>query len=142
MFFKCHHYHFRIIESFGTVSGLKVLGFKTTKDTIKVLGTFLSYNKEKNIKEIFIQRIRRMKVKFNLWLSRDLTLYGKTVLAKSLGVSQLVYAASMLSVPTIIIKTVQSELSLFPWKNKNNKIKSAVIYEPFKEGGLQFINFG
>ena len=105
--------HLRIIELFGNVSGLKlnekktkamwlgtmknsnskVLRFKTTKDPIKVLGTFLSYNEEKNIEENFIKRIRRMKVKLNLWLSRDLTLYGKTLLAKSLGVSQLVYAA-------------------------------------------------
>ena len=110
--------HLRIIESFGNVSGLKlnekkktkamwlgtmknsnskVLSFKTTKDPIKALGTFLSYNEEKNIEENFIKRIRRMKVKLNLWLSRDLTLYGKSLPAKSLGVSQLVYAASMLS---------------------------------------------
>ena len=125
--------HLRIIELFGNVSGLKlnekktkamwlgtmknsnskVLRFKTTKDPIKVLGTFLSYNEEKNIEENFIKRIRRMKVKLNLWLSRDLTLYGKTLLAKSSGVSQLVYAASMLSVPTTIIKNVQSELFSF-----------------------------
>ena len=68
-----------------------------------------------------------MKVKLNLWLSRDLTLYGKTLLAKSLGVSQLVYAASMFSVPTTIIKNVQSELFSFLWKNKKDKIKRAVI---------------
>ena len=94
-------------------SNSKVLSFKTTKDPIKVLGTFLSYNEEKNIEENFIKRIRRMKVKLNLWLSRDLTLYKKSLLAKSLGVSQLVYAASMLSVPTKIIKNVQSELFSF-----------------------------
>ena len=71
--------HLRIIELFGNVSGLKlnekktkamwlgtmknsnskVLRFKTPKDPIKVLGTFLSYNKEKNIEENFIKRIRR-----------------------------------------------------------------------------------
>ena len=113
------------------------------KDPIKVLGTFLSYNEEKNIEENFIKRIRRMKVKLNLWLSRDLTLYGKTLLAKSLGVhvSQLVYAASTLSVPTTIIKNVQSELFSFLWKNKKDKIKRAVIYQPPKEEGLHFVNF-
>ena len=133
--------HLRIIESFGNVSGLKlnekktkamwlgtmknsnskVLSFKTTKDPIKVFGTFLSYNEEKNIEENFIKKIRRMKVKLNLWLSRDLTLYGKSLPAKSLGVSQLVYAASMLSVPAKIIKNVQSELFSFLWKNKKKK---------------------
>ena len=117
----------------------KVLSFKTTEGPIKVLGTFLSYNEEKNIEENFIKRIRRMKVKLNLCLSRDLTLYGKSLLAKLLRVSQLVYAASMLSVPTKLIKNV--ELFSFLWKNKKDKIKRAVIYQPPKEGGLYFVNF-
>ena len=50
-----------------------------------------------------------MKIKLNLWLSRDLTLYGRSLLAKTLGVSQLVYAASTLTVPSLVIKTVQTE---------------------------------
>ena len=66
-----------------------------------------------------------MKTKLNLWLSRDLTLYGKSLLAKTLGVSQLVYAASLLSVPNAGIKIVQTQLFSFLWKNKNDKIKRA-----------------
>ena len=46
-----------------------------------------------------------MKVKLNLWLSRDLTVYGKSLLVKTLGMCQLVYAASILSVPNAVIKT-------------------------------------
>ena len=82
-----------------------------------------------------------MKTKLNLWLSRDLTLYGKSLLAKTLGVSQLVYAASLLSVPNVVIKIVQTQLFSFLWKNKKDKIKRAVIYQPLVEGGLNFINF-
>ena len=77
----------------------------------------------------------------NLWLSRDLTLYGKSLLAKTLGVSQLVYAASLLSVPNAVIKIIQTELFSFLWKNKKDKIKRAVVYQPLAEGGLIFINF-
>ena len=60
----------------------KILEFKSTKDPIKVLGSFLSYNQNKNVEENFMKRIRKMKTKLNLWLSRDLTLYGKSLLAK------------------------------------------------------------
>jgi len=94
-------------------SRFKILEFKSTKDPIKVLGTFISYNQNKNIEENFGNRIRKMKIKLNIWLSRYLTLYGKSLLAKTLGVSQLVYAASVLPVPTQIIKTVQAELFSF-----------------------------
>ena len=69
----------------------KVLEFKSTREPIKVLGIYLSYNQDRNIKENFLSRIRKMITKLNLWLSRDLTLYGKSLLAITLGVSQLVY---------------------------------------------------
>ena len=82
-----------------------------------------------------------MKTKLNLWLSRDLTLYGKSLLAKTITVSQLVYAASMLSVPTSEIKNVQAGLFNFLWKNKNDKVKRLVMYQPLVEGGLNFVNF-
>ena len=82
-----------------------------------------------------------MKTKLNLWLSRDLTLYGRSSLARTLGVSQLVYAASMLTVPSLVIKNVQTELFSFLWKNKNDKIKRTVMYQPLAEGGLNFVNF-
>ena len=153
--------HLQTIEWFGTVSGLKlnkkktkamwlgtmkhsnsnILEFKSTKNPIKVLGTFLSYNQNKNIEENFLSRIRKMKIKLNLWLSRDLTLYGRSLLAKTLGVSQLVYAASMLTVPSLVIKNVQTELFSFLRKNKKDKIKRTVMYQPLSEGGLNFVNF-
>lgn len=82
-----------------------------------------------------------MKTKLNLWLSRDLTLYGRSLLAKTLGVSQLIYAVSMLSVPTPVIKELQAELFKFLWKNKKDKIKRLVLYQPLVEGGFNFVNF-
>ena len=81
-----------------------------------------------------------MKVKLNLWLSRDLTLYGKSLLVKTLGMCQLVYAASILSVPNAVIKNVQSELCSFLWRNRKDKINRVVIYQPLKRG-LNFVNF-
>ena len=42
----------------------------------------------------------------NLSLSRDLTIYGKSLLVKALGISQLVYAASVLTVSESVVKTV------------------------------------
>ena len=47
----------------------------------------------------------------------------------------------MLSVPNAVIKNVQSELCSFLWRNRKYKIKRAVIYQPLKEGGLNFVNF-
>ena len=89
--------HLQVIDWFGTVSGLKLNKKKTkamwlgtmkhnsrskilkfnisTKDPIKLLDTFLSYNQNKNVEQNFVNRIRKMKTELNLWLSRDLTLW-------------------------------------------------------------------
>lgn len=64
-------------------SKLKVLDLKTTKESIKILGINLSYNTNKCIEENFYVKIKKMKTKLNLWLLRDLTIYGKSLLAKA-----------------------------------------------------------
>ena len=152
--------HLQILDCFGNVSGLKldkktkamwmgsmkdsklnVLDFKTTKEPIKVLGINLSYNTNKCIEENFYGKIKKMKTKLNLWLSRDLTIYGKSLLAKALGISQLVYAASMLTVPESVVKTVQENLFAFLWKNRKDKIKRVVMYQTVEKGGINFANF-
>ena len=120
---------------------IKILEFKTTKEPVKVLGVHLSYNAQKCIEANFYTKINKMKLKLNLWLSRDFTFYGKTLLVKALGVSQLVYAASMLTIPESVIKTIQATLLSFLWKNRKDKIKRLVMCQPLAEGGVNFVNF-
>ena len=114
----------------GSLEGsrAKDINSSYTKDPIKSIGTYLSYNENKNNEENFFNMIREMKTKLNLWLTRDLTLYGRTLLAKTIGISQLIYTASMLSVPETVIKNTQALLFNFLWKNKNDKVKRDVMY--------------
>ena len=60
------------------------------------------------------------------------------MLAKSLGISQLIYIASMLSVLEPIIQQTQRKLFSFLWKNKKERIKRQVICQPFDKGELNF----
>ena len=108
----------------------KILEFKSMKPPVKILGTLLSYNQNRKVEENFVNRITKMKTKLNLLLCRDLTLYGKSLSAKALGVSQLIFAVSLLSVPTSVIKNVQAELFNFLWKNKIDKRKRLVMHQP------------
>ena len=68
----------------------------------------------------------------------DMTLCGRTMLAKSLGFSQLIYATSMRSVPEIMIQKTQSKPFAFIWKNKRDKIKRQVLLHPLSKGGPSF----
>ena len=63
------------------------------------------------------------------------------MLTKAVGVSQLIYAASMLTVPEPVIQKTQAELFAFLWRNKEDKIRRQIIYQPISDRGLNFINF-
>ena len=97
----------------------------------------LKHNNDAN----FFSKIRKMKTKLNLWKTRDLTLFGKSVLGKILGASQLIYTASLMTVPDAVTRAAQSLLFSFLWKNKKDKIKRNVVCQPLENGGLNFINF-
>ena len=59
----------------------KILEFKSTKDPTKL--SLLPYNQNKNVDENLPNRIAKMETKLNLWLSRNLTRYGKSLSAKT-----------------------------------------------------------
>ena len=123
----------QIIGSFGSISGLRLNKKKTKAMWIAPL----KQNNDAN----FFSKIRKMKTKLNLWKTRDLTLFGKSVLAKMLGASQLMYTASLMTVPDAVTRAAQSLLFSFLWKNRKDKIKRNVVCQPLENGGLNFINF-
>ena len=124
-----------IVNSFGVSSGLRLnqkktkalwigtssknktkpLEFGCLKDPIKFLGIFLSHDEAGNDDNNFYIKIRKLEAKLNIWLSHDLTLFGR--IAISLGLSQLIYTASMLSVPEKVILQTQKKLFAFLWKS-------------------------
>ena len=119
----------------------KTLEINCNKDPVKTLGAYISYNYHKNNNENFFIKIQKMQTKLNIWLSRDLTLMGRTLVVKALGISKLVYTASMLTPPEEVIKSVQEKLFNFLRRNKKDKIKREVLFQRPNKGGLNFPNF-
>jgi len=97
----------------------KPLGFESFKERIKSLGINLSYKHENNDNLNF--KIYKMDTKLNIWQTRGLTLFGHTMLVKTLGLFKLVYSASMMRVPEMVIKRIQEKIRKFLWKNKIDK---------------------
>ena len=148
-----------IINKFSKISGLKLnkktkaiwigsqrknktrpLAIDITNELTKTLGIYISYNSNKNNDQNFFIKIQKMETKLNVWLSWDLTLMGRTLLVRALGISKIVYSASMLCVPEEVIKRVQEKLFNYLWRNKKDKIKRAVLYQRPCQGGLNFPN--
>ena len=60
------------------------------RESTKILGIYVSYNEKGNDQLNFKLKIQKMQCKLDIWNSRALTLYGKVLIAKSLGLSSLI----------------------------------------------------
>ena len=92
-----------------------------TNEPTKTLGIYILYNHNKNDDQNFFIKIQKMETKLNVWLSRDLTLMGRTLLVKALGISKIVYSASMLCVPEEVIKQYRKSSSAIFGETKRTK---------------------
>ena len=81
------------------------------------------------MRPISLAEFKKMKTRLNMCQACDLSLYGRTLLPKTIGASQLINAPSMLSVPENIIQKTQAELFAFLWRNTKDKIKRKVVYD-------------
>ena len=66
-------------------------------------------------------KINKLQAKLDIWRSRDVTVFGKTMIIKTLGVSSLIYSASNINVPNNIAGNVKRRLFSFLWKIKETK---------------------
>ena len=81
--------------------------------------------------------IRKLQTKLDMWSSRDLTIFGRVMILKILGLSPLVYSASNLKVPQGTADLVKTKLFSFLWRNKKDKIKRSGLYQDPDRGGIR-----
>lgn len=106
---------------------------------VKILGIHFSYDEKGNNERNFSQKIRKLQTKLDMWSSRDLTIFGRVMILKILGLSQLVYSASNLIVPQLqgTADLVKTQLFRFLWRKKNDKIKRFGLYQDPDRGGIR-----
>ena len=151
----------KIVGDFGRIAGLS-LNVKKTKalwlgkwknnrnkpldlrwfhSPVKILGIYFSYNIKENNELNFDKKIQTLQSKLDMWSSRDLTIFGRAMLIKTLGISQLIYSATNLDAPKGIVEIVRTKSFKFLWKVKKDKIKRSGLYQDLDNGGIRMIDF-
>ena len=105
-----------ILNEFGILSGLKLneskkqsclarsmetahrktLQLLVDERTAKVLGIHISYDKAGNERKNVNQKIDNLNAKLGSWRSRQLSVFGRCLIVKSLGISQIVHPGGLL----------------------------------------------
>ena len=72
-----------------------------------MLGIEIGPNSDKCTTMNVIDKINRMQTRLNMWSQRGLTLFGKVLITKSMGISNLIYTLSTISVNDIHLVRAQ-----------------------------------
>ena len=86
-----------------------------TNDTIKILGIHFSYNKKIRTERNYLTTVKKIQKVLNVWITRTLTLEGKILIFKSLGISKIVYLSLTITVPNSILGKIQKVQKIFLW---------------------------
>ena len=115
----------------------KPLQLEWLNQPVKILGIYFSYDENKNKHFNFDLKIQKLQTKLDLWKARSLTLFGRVLIIKSLGLSQIVCAASNVNVRNEIIYAIKNKIFGFLWNNKKDKIKRESIYQDYDKGEIR-----
>ena len=152
---------FNLLEKFERVSGLrinqsksellwlgqsrlrkdKILNLNLSEKPIYALGIYFSYNDELATEKNFYDKLVSLKKILNIWLSRDISIYGKINIVKTLALSKLTFVCSVLDTPDGFTEEVNKIIFKFIWKYKQPKIKKSTIIKCKEEGGLNMTDF-
>ena len=122
------------------LSNKKPLVILWPQKPIKVLGVFFSYDEKLSEKANFESKIKSLKSRMSIWRCRGLSMYGRIMIVKTLGISEFLYIASLINVPEWVINTVESAIYGFVWKGKKDRIKRTVLINNFRNGGLNMVD--
>ena len=105
----------------------KPFGFKWPHDPVLALGVHFSYDSERAKKLNLEDKIAILEKTLNNWKRRKLTLIGKIHIVKTLGLSKLIYSASVLAMSKHTVERINKIIFNFLWDGKPAKIKKKLL---------------
>ena len=100
------------------------------------LGICCSHDLANSIKDNFEKKVLCLEKCLDIWSSRDLPLYGKINIFKTLAFSKMIFVSSVL-----FVDQVNKLLSNFIWNHKAPKVKRLTMIGKIKHGGLNMPDF-
>ena len=116
------------------------------KTEVRICGITFAEDPEVTYKKNFLDRLEKTKAQLNMWRTRNLTLEGRIIITKSLGISQILYPLQMLAVKDEFLKKTEDAIYKFIWKRRNDdksprdKIKRTTLQNGKDYGGLKAPN--
>ena len=106
---------------------------------IKCLGIYIGFDQHECNRLNWYNKIDKIDLLLQSWKKRDLTLFGKVQVIKSLALGSLIYTASLCPYPNDVISKTEKILYTFIW-GQTEKIKRSTLIADKSNGGIKMID--
>ncbi len=114
-------------------------GIKFTNEAIRVLGVYMGHDKHMCHTKNWEDKLSRIRIVFERWKHRNLTIFGKSLIIKSLAISKLIHTMSIIETPDDILKEIEKLIFNFLWDSKDRIKRKTLIGQKLK-GGINMID--
>ena len=106
----------------------------------QILGIHFTYNTNLFNKLNFERVEANLTTTLNIWRLRNLTIYGKCEIIRTLAVSKILYVTNVLCPKAQFIKIIKNKLCDFIWNGQRPKIKYISLIFDYQDGGTKLPN--
>ena len=117
-----------------------ILNMQIERETINMLGIEIGRCQKTIQAKNFEDKIPKMIKQLHIHSSRNLSLCGKILLTKSIGISKFIHPMSIVDMSDETVKKIQSQLNQYIWSYKPAKVKHTVLVGDMNEAGLRSID--
>ena len=118
----------------GIIHGVN---FKTIP--VKFLGIYVGNDPEKCKEKNWDEKFKKIKTTLLLWKRRDLTIFGKITIIKSLVLPIITFTSQSTRVPPDAVKLINIIFFDFIW-GKRDRIKRNIMYQDILRGGVNMLD--
>ena len=110
-----------------------LFNLRLSEEPIYALGVHFSYDEQLAAKKNFFDRLDPLRRILNIWSSRDISIYGRINVVKTIAISKLTFVCSVLHTPDKFANEVNKLIFDYVWKHKNPKVKKSTLVKSKKK---------
>ena len=107
---------------------------------IKYLGHFIFTDNKEALKIEWTSKIAKLRNILDSWKKRNLSIFGRVTVLKSLALSQIIHAIIVDSIPKDILCKLNRMVYEFIWGSKVERVKRSILIGDYVDGGIKMID--
>ena len=105
----------------------KILNLQISEEPVYALGVHFAYERDEVLQRNFWDKLISLKKLLNIWSQRDISVYGRINLVKSLALCKLVFICRVMETPKLFVDEVNKIVLDFILNHKPPKIKYTTL---------------